>query len=144
MKRNIFLFAFISTLLMGCSKDDGASSLDRNTALITVKDEAGASIPLTVIYAFSDFSWQTNAQKTDFAEWTKTTDEKGLTHFDNLNDDLLVQFNTLMSQNPMMPESKFKFREGVFHFVILHKKKPFTTTVVFEKGEQRKFVITLK
>ncbi len=42
----------------------------------------------------------------------------------------------------MQPKDDYK--EGVFRFVIKHQNEDFITTVIFEKGEQRHFVINLK
>ncbi|MBW3517597.1 hypothetical protein [Flavobacterium sp. NKUCC04_CG] len=144
MKKTIFLFAFISTLLMGCSKDDDSNSADKYMAFITVKDELGKNIPNTTIYALSDYTWQANNEKTDFAEWTNITDKKGHTVFKDLNDDLLKVYKEGIAQFPVEFQPKTDYKEGIFRFVIKHQDQDFITKVIFEKGEQRHFVIILK
>lgn len=142
MKKRIFLFAFISTLFMGCSTDD--DSANKYMAFITVKDEAGEIIPNITIYAFSDYTWTVNNGKTVFAEWTNITDKKGHTAFKDLNDDLLKLYNEEIALIPVESQPKNDYKEGVFRFVIKHQDQDFITKVIYEKGEQRHFVIVLK
>lgn len=144
MKKTLYLFAFISTLLIGCSKDDDSSSSNKSIALITVKDIDGKTIPNTEIYAFSDYSWEINNQKAEFAEWTKKTDQKGLAVFDNLNDEKLMFYKQGLQEIPVELRPTKAYKEGTFYFVIKHQNADFVTTVDFEKGERRHFVITLK
>jgi hypothetical protein len=137
MKTNFYkatLFAFLTVLVISCSKDDD-NEVEKSitSASLILKKSNGDLVAGISVYAYDQDIWQLIGDNTNFANGQSASDANGNAAFSNL------EYPTIFND---INNNQHTFRFSA-HYSLNGVNKKKVTTITFQKGDQKTQNITL-